>query len=252
MATKIINSGDVYGYLTIISEIENYISKGGKSNRQVSAICECGIIINRQVSKLSDKSSCGCKLHLFRDKKHGKYKSKEYCSWRCLKNRCYNHKNASYETHGGRGITVCDRWLSSFENFLEDMGNAPSKSHSVDRINNNGNYEPSNCRWATKKEQSNNKRNNVFYPFNGSQLTIRQISELTGMPYKLIMNRIKSGLSAEEAVSAGSNRIVSDKNLNSLKVKCRNLGISYSAVRNRAKRKNISFDESVNFFVKKI
>jgi len=184
--------------------------------------------------------------------KHGKYKSKEYGSWQYLKQRCLNVNNASYDTHGGRGISVCERWLNSFENFLEDMGDAPSKLHTIDRIDNNGNYEPSNCRWATKKEQSNNKRNNVLYLFNGEYLTIRQISELTDMPYKLIMNRIKNGLSAQEAVLAGVNRIVSNKNLNSLKVKCRNLGISYSAVRHIAKRKNITFEDSINFFIKKI
>lgn len=83
---------------------------------------------------------------------------KEYNSWRGAKKRCYNENNTSYKYYGGRGIQVCDRWLNSFENFLTDMGEKPSSSHSLDRINNDGDYSPDNCRWATSKEQSSNKR----------------------------------------------------------------------------------------------
>ena len=110
-------------------------------------------------------------------------RTSEYRSWEGIKERCYNTTTKRYPEWGGRGIIMCNRWLNSFENFLADMGKKPSPKHSLDRIDNNGNYEPSNCRWATAKEQANNRKSSKWkVDFgDGLVLNIRDTMKLWGI-----------------------------------------------------------------------
>lgn len=134
-----------------------------KKNSYYICLCACG---NKTTAKPiqpinKTKKSCGCyrkKYMSLKMKTHGLSNTKEFTAWSSMKDRCYLKTTKSYKNYGGRGITVCDRWINSFENFFQDLGMAPTGKHSLDRINVNGNYEPENCRWATWSEQAKNKR----------------------------------------------------------------------------------------------
>ena len=181
----------------------------GKDARRLYWLCRCDCGTIRPVLQKTlsggNSTGCGCQRRetmLRVHSRHGKCRTDEYNVWSHMINRCGNPKDAAYHNYGGRGITVCERWRNCFEAFLEDMGLKPSSSHSIDRINNDGDYEPSNCRWATRDEQQNNTRRNLRITFNGETHTLKQWSKIVGIPYPALLARVQRfGWSYDEALT---------------------------------------------------
>jgi hypothetical protein len=172
--------------------------------------CDCGTICRVTRGRLTsgNTKSCGC---LKKDRcramaldekrlsivtKHGHSpthkRSPEYSSWRSMISRCYQSNFPSFHRYGGRGIRVCESWRDDFLAFLNDMGTR-LEGYTLDRIDNNGNYEPNNCRWASRKEQSNNRSNHHYVLFKGEQLTIAEMAQKLGVTWYFIRDRIRNG-----------------------------------------------------------
>lgn len=208
-----------FGRLVVIE----YLGRQHHSSRW-KCQCDCGnqIDVNATSLKLGNSLSCGCfrrermsKINL----RHGMSGTPEHKAWDGMLQRCKNPKAKGFSHYGGRGIKVCDRWLS-FEAFIADLGPKPSGAHSLERIDVNGDYDPVNCRWATAKEQCRNKRNNKLVSVNGDSVALSEAAERLGLPYKTLKSRIQKGWDADRAlntpvnmsrVNAQRNRRHSDK-----------------------------------------
>jgi hypothetical protein len=184
--------------------------RDSRKYRSAVFLCECG---NRSVIQVVSVSSgkarsCGClrvDSNVDRMTKHGhardgQNKSREYKSWNSLKNRCENPNNHKWDDYGGRGITVCERWSKSFEAFLEDMGPRPDGC-TIDRENNDGNYEPGNCRWANNREQQRNRRANRLVEWNGRIWCLTELAEELGIKPVTVFGRLNRGWSVEKALT---------------------------------------------------
>lgn len=170
--------------------------------------CDCGGSVEAMGVSLraEERKSCGC-LHKESLKglvKHGhclKGNTPEFNSWVGMKQRCYNQNNPSWKHYGGRGITVCESWLESFNNFLSDMGEKPSPKHSVGRIDNDQPYSPWNCRWETSKQQGRNKRKTFLVTVGNQSKTAQEWEETTGIKSFTIKKRLKRGWSPIKALT---------------------------------------------------
>lgn len=198
--------GDKFGRLTVIS--------GPTSNNWRTYFlcrCECGTEkkINRDNLVGGRTKSCGClrsetsAAHCKSMAKHGKSAwggTPEYRAWISMQRRCYDKRNSRYKDYGGRGIKVCKEWRMSFADFLIDMGRKPTRRYSLERQDNDGNYEPSNCVWALPVDQCNNRRGNRFLTVDGETLTVTQWARRMNLSDNIIFKRLAAGYSDEAAI----------------------------------------------------
>jgi len=188
------------------------------SSSRAKWVCQCDCGSLKAISALhlrkGDTLSYRC-LHAQRTseakKTHGFSRTPEHNAWLGMKARCYNEKNGQFHNYGARGISVCERWLESFLSFLDDVGERPSSSHSIDRRDNDGNYEPGNCYWATKTEQARNTRSNLTFDVAGERMSLIEITERCNLPYKRIHLRLQRGKGLEDAVGKDIFRAVLTK-----------------------------------------
>lgn len=184
-----------FGRYVVLSDEPNR-----KRIRYVRARCDCGVEKSVRVSSLVSGAivSCGC---YNREKltKHGRSDHKLYPLWKAMFRRCERESDSEYHNYGKRGISVCEQWRS-FDVFLNDVGDRPSSKHTLDRIDTNGNYEPSNVHWVTQKEQQRNRRNNRLIEFDGEVNCLAYWAEYYGLSVTTLWARLKKGWSVERAL----------------------------------------------------
>lgn len=192
--------GQTFGSLTVAARY------GAPRYSQWECTCVCGVTVVCTTANLRQKRGTACRCAMrtrakSRKTTHGMSTSREYGCWTDMMTRCTNPKANSFARYGGRGIIVCAKWLQ-FDGFFEDMGEAPSSEHSIDRIDNDGPYSPENCRWATRQEQANNKSNNRILTFNGESAPMSEWARRSGISAATIERRLnKLGWDADRAIS---------------------------------------------------
>lgn len=192
-------SGQRFGRWTVIEFI-------GVGPTRWLCKCDCGVVRSVEAGNLKKgvSVSCGCfaiEGKRARKLRHGRSGTTMHIIWSGMKSRCYNKNEPAYKNYGGRGIRMCDRWRNSFEAFLEDVGERPGPEYSIDRIDNDGNYEPGNVRWVTDKQQANNKRNNRILEHDGRSLTVAQWAKETGISGFVILGRLSRGWTVHDALT---------------------------------------------------
>ncbi len=199
--------GQEFGKLTV----EKFVSSGPQGRLWLCK-CECGKFKNATTGALNSGQTwnCGCHRNALsseRATRHGLSQIPEYFVWQTMKARCTNKKHRHFGSYGGRGIKVCDRWMTSFQNFISDMGRRTSSKHSIDRIDNEGNYSPENCRWATAFGQGKNRRNNKHLTFKGETLIASEWARRIGITRTVLSDRLsRMGWSLERALTEPLNK----------------------------------------------
>ena len=218
--TKIVEdlTGRIFGKLKVL-----HIGERAK-NSHIQWLCECECGNEKLIlgSSLRSKrtNSCGC--YRSQEAKRNNTKNKttrrkinpmEYVVWQSVKQRCYDSKCVSYEYYGGRDIKVCDRWLESFENFYEDMGERPTDKHKLGRLDIQKNYEPSNCKWTLKTLRLNIGKNSRYLTVDGETKTMKEWSIISGIRYGAIKDRVNRGWEHKEAIFKPTGKYIREKEL---------------------------------------
>lgn len=204
--TNLLHVGQICGRLKILGIRRETRLTRKKGFYVADCLCECGVaVMGKRVSLIASGNtrSCGClkiERHPYKHREAAN-RTKEYMTWSAIKQRCYNPKSAAYDRYGGRDIAMSDRWIYSYVNFLHDVGRAPSPYHSIERIDNNGNYEPGNVRWATHREQQRNKSTNKFITFREETMIIADWAAKIGIDASLLARRLSRGWSIEKALT---------------------------------------------------
>ena len=204
--------GETFGDLTALGPV-----KTNENGVIWVCSCACGATTHASCRALRRGSvrSCGClarRLKVERTTTHGMSRTPEYRAWRQAIDRCLHPSHARFGDYGGRGITVCNRWMASFPDFIADMGMKPTPAHSLERRDNNQGYEPSNCYWATPREQCNNRRNTKKIDYLGESKTIAEWMRALGLPgrHSLYLYRVNAGWSAHRAFTTPSHKATPD------------------------------------------
>jgi hypothetical protein len=188
-----------FNKLTLIKEVKPHITAGGHLHRKCEFKCDCGKIVQIQFSAVKNGStkSCGChskdlaskRMKAF-NRKHGMFNTPEYNIYLSMKKRCLNQNHKSFMHYGGRGINICQSWIDSFDNFINDMGLRPSNNHSLDRLDNNKGYSKENCRWSTRTEQARNVRTNRIIEFNNEKKCLSEWAEIIGVSWQNLFYKL--------------------------------------------------------------
>lgn len=204
-----IKIGDKFGHWTVIGDCQR-----ASNGYHKEYLCECDCAnktqryVDEQNLKRGNSTSCGCetaKSVRLRMTKHGDTGTRLFVIWANMKQRCLNPNSDCYHHYGGRGITICQEWLDSYESFRGwALAHGYRDDLSIDRINVNGDYSPDNCRWATAKEQGSNKRNNVRITYKNENHTINEWSEITGISRQTISDRYRKGYPLEDIFFCGN------------------------------------------------
>ena len=190
-----VSVGDVFGRWVITCSERNSL--------KVACRCECGAHKSINVYNLiaGKSTSCGCGANYGSGvTTHGLSSTPTYKTWKAMKARCYQQSHKNFSDYGGRGVKVCERWLNNAADFIADMGERPSSLHSIDRINSNGDYEPSNCRWVTQKEQMRNTRRSSTIEHEGRTMTVAAWADELGVLESTLHHRLYAGWSAKDTI----------------------------------------------------
>lgn len=200
-------TGRKFTRLTVMKRAENKVGKDGRSRVMWECKCDCGKTVAVDSANLTcgKTMSCGClqaELLSKRRRSHGDTETRLYRIWQQMKNRCNNPNVIAYPQYGGRGICVCDEWMHDFVAFKEwSVANGYTDKLTIDRINNDGNYCPDNCRWVTAAVQANNRRSNVIFDYNGEKHNMTEWAKIIGINPRTLRSRYHAGWSVDRMLS---------------------------------------------------